>query len=112
MRCSLLIKGQNEWRVLLFCVISCVSTACSSITPQENFADFVQVNVGKKVGENQRHGMASNNFIQSRKLSNGKMELEYKDFRSCRLFFIVDPATNIVESWRSEGSTEDCALAP
>jgi hypothetical protein len=71
----------------------------------------MQSNIGKIFGEDQRHGMTPQALIKIRVLDDGKVEREYEALRSCRLFFIVNPITNIVEGWRYEGSDKDCSIS-
>jgi hypothetical protein len=109
------VKSDVRFRFLLLPYLgamACLIAACSSIEPHQNFVEIVSKNVGKSVGEDQRHGMAPERFVQSKTLSNGVLEREYEFRGSCRLFFSVDPSTNIVVSWRYEGSNMDCAVTP
>jgi hypothetical protein len=85
--------------------------ACSSITPHENFISQLQSNVGKMFGVDQRHGMVPSELIQSRALSSDKIENEYRYVGTCRLFFVINLKTKIVESARHEGSDNDCSIS-
>jgi sarcosine oxidase delta subunit len=98
------------FRVSLMVVASMFCTACSSITPHENFLSLMQLNVGKKVGQDQGHGMAPQTYLGSRDLPDGNIELEYKYIKSCRLYFAVDKVNNVVKSWRYEGANADCIV--
>ncbi len=71
---------------------------------QKNFENIV----GSRVGNNlstQRYSPVS-----SRVLDDGTQELKYSCCsKTCYYYYLVDPKTNIITSWRYEG---DCRIVP
>jgi hypothetical protein len=113
MKFSLVIRifSWYSFRLVSVCVLACLFASCSSITPHENFIQQMKVNVGRVFNSDTMTWGGEKHLVRVKTLPGGKVEREYRFYGECRFFFEVDPATNIVASWRYEGSEEDCAIS-
>jgi hypothetical protein len=92
-------------------LLACLS-ACSSLTPHENFRSHMSHNIGKDIDDPLTEGVNPHVFVGSKILPNGNIENEYRLYGSCRYFFEVDARTRKIVSWRFEGSEHDCIINP
>lgn len=93
-----------------------MTTACASYSPEAVRKNFEQHH-GSQVGKNADDPSSyvtryPQLLINSRSLPNGHIEKEYRWIRSCRYYYEIDPATNIIVGWRFEGSKQDCVTPP
>ena len=71
---------------------------------RKNFQDIVGGSVGKDIST-QRYSPVS-----SRALDDGTQELKYSCCtKTCSYYYLVEPKTNIITSWRYEG---ECRIVP
>ena len=111
--------------MLLICRLSAIAVSCAllqsctvgalsaaavvlhgppGLDSRENFEN----NVGGMVGKN--IAVQSRSPVSSRVLDNGTQELKYSCCsKTCFYYYLVDPETKIITSWRYEG---ECRIVP
>jgi hypothetical protein len=92
-------------------LVACLS-ACSSLTPHENFKSHMSRNIGRNIDDPATIWVNPHALVASKSLPNGNIENEYRLYGSCRYFFEVDARTRKIVSWRFEGSEHDCIINP
>ena len=85
-------------------------TACSAITPHDNFVLTMQSNIGKKVYDPRVKWMKEDRLIGKIKLTNRNIEYYYSLSQECHYYFEVDPRTDVIIKWRFEGNEHDCQI--
>ena len=91
-------------------VIVLVTSSCSSITPQENFTNTMQSNVGKTFHDPDVKWTKEDRLNGQTTLKNGHVEYEYSMYRQCHYYFEVDPKNDLIVGWRFEGNDNDCKI--
>jgi len=91
---------------------------CTSYTPEarhKGFKNLYGFQVGKKI-EDSWLMRYPESVIGSRTLPNGHTETEFQPSTigsgGCRVFYEIDPVTNVIVNWRFEGTEQDCAVVP
>ena len=95
-----------------------MSCAIGASWPHENFLSTYRYYVGKSV-DDPTISIAPQNTVGRRTLPNGNIEIEYLHVKNaygryghCRVFFEVNPDTEIIVDWRYEGSEKACVIPP
>lgn len=87
--------------------------SCSSLTPHENFKNFLKNNVGKRADDPSSDvARYPQLLIDSQVLPNGNTENKYLWRGACRYFLEIDSITRKIVGWRFEGSEHDCEIVP
>lgn len=87
--------------------------SCSSVTPHENFKEFLKANVGKSVDDPSSDVSRYPQLLIGRRvLQDGNIENGYRWRGVCRYFLEYDPKTRIIVGWRFEGNEQDCEIVP
>ena len=90
-----------------------VSSACSALTPHQNFKMHMENKIGMSIdAPPAKTGIDPADLVSTRALPNGNFENGYQYGKTCRYFFEVNSKTRVVVAWRFEGSEEDCAIVP
>ena len=97
-------------RLLLFIAIL-ASCACGNLSPHENFKTHMSSTVGKRISDTGTWAREDRR-VSVQTLENGNKEYKYMFRRSCLYFFEVEKNTEVIVSWRFEGSEKDCQIAP
>ena len=105
--------SQNVLTMLVGCLLLLLSTACSSVTPHENFQMIFSQSIGKSIDSAPRLTNAyPDRLLSSIDLLNGHIENKYLWYGACRYFYEIDPKTRIIVAWRFEGNERDCRINP
>lgn len=103
----------NSYGILAGCLLMLMSSACSSVTPHENFQMILGQSVGKNIDAPPRITNAyADRLLSSRVLQTGNLENEYQWYGACRYFYEIDSKTRIIVGWHFEGSERDCRINP
>lgn len=105
-------KAARRASLLLLCVVEFANlAACASGGAYENFAKWMQEQVGKSTTD---PSAFRNRYpelrVAVRSSGNGKVEEEYRTGQRCWVFFEIDKVSETIVAWRRKGSKEDCAL--
>ena len=103
------IKGIHQGLMLL--LVALVGAGCPSISPHDNFRQFLDHSIGKSL-YNARGWPDKEYLIDTTPLPNGHVEYRYQDIRTCQYIFEVDPATHLIVGARFEGKDTDCVINP
>ncbi len=95
--------------LLLVAVLT--SCACGSLSPHKNFKTHMSSTVGKRISDPGTWAREDRG-VSVQALENGNEEYKYMFRRSCFYFFEVEKSTEVIVSWRFEGSEKDCQIAP
>jgi sarcosine oxidase delta subunit len=88
-------------------------SACSTLTPHENFVMIMRSDIGKNADDPSSYTSVYRNYrLSVRNLANGNIEEEYARGRNCRHFFEIEPSTRRIMNWRFEGQQNECGIAP
>ena len=102
-----------NWLCLLVTAMLIALTLSGCVGHPANHETFVNQStywVGKSIQDRRRN---SGHSLGVKQLPSGNMEEEWVWGSKCRKFFEYDPKTNIIVSWRFEGSTTECiSVAP
>lgn len=85
-------------------------SACSVLTPHENFRQHVSGELGRRVDETDWN--ISAHLVNTSNMPNGHVAYTYRYIRSCRVTFEVIPDTRIIVATGWEGSENDCVISP
>jgi hypothetical protein len=87
-------------------------TACTSTTPQENYARYIKRNIGENIDTSVRFS-SGKVPISKRTLENGNIEYQYPYARGkCIETYEVDSKTRIIVRASYVGSERACQLSP
>lgn len=90
---------------------SVLMAGCTSTTPQENYARYIQSNVGENIDNSVR--FIGSRRISERLLENGNIEYRYSYAREqCIETYEVDAKTRIVLNASFAGSEKACQFSP
>lgn len=99
--------------VLAGCLLLPTLASCSSVTPHENFKNFLRSNLGKSIDDPSSDvARYPQLLVDSKLLPNGDIENQYRWRGSCRYYFEIDQQTHKIVGWRFEGSERDCEIVP
>jgi hypothetical protein len=88
-------------------------SACSSMTPHENFRMHMESKLGMNIDSPvEEAGINPARLISSATLPNGNLENGYEYRGSCKYFFEVEQQTYTIVRWRYEGMEQDCEIVP
>lgn len=101
-------------RLMLLGSIFLIVVSCSGFySPHENFKEIIGHNVGRSADDPRTLVVRYPELYADNKiLSNGNTENRYQWIRSCSYFLEIDKETNVIVSWRFEGSEDDCIIIP
>ena len=96
-------------RIILYCSISII-TSCAG-DAHENLKYNMQSEVGRSANDPGAFIVRYSQFVvNSRLIRNKNIEYAFNYRSGCMLFFEVDKETNIIVSWRFEGSKTICTM--
>jgi len=99
--------------LLAVCLLLPALSACSAVTPHENFKNFLRNNLGKSVDDPSSDvARYPQLLVGSQVLPNGNIENQYRWRGACRYFLEIDQQTRKIVGWRFEGSERDCEIVP
>jgi hypothetical protein len=104
----MLLKALTDKHVSTI-LLGAVVAGCTLPTPKENFANFMNAEIGRPI--DQLH----DKLMDSRRLPNGNVESKY-DYSNrhgrCVYFREIDRKTGRVIGWRTEGDDSGCLIVP
>ena len=89
--------------LLCFSLCSCVVT-----DPHENFKRSHEFDVGKRTDDPRTTFAGYKLYYTYRVLDDGNIEYKDASDPDCVTFKVVDPATQIIQSWRYIGTAKNC----
>ena len=91
-------------------VLILASCSCSHERYHESFKAHMSRNVGKRISDPHTLWIQEDRYVSAHALENGNMEHKYRFRGSCFYFFEVEKDTEVIVSWRFEGSKNDCEI--
>lgn len=116
------MKAITGMRIIGASAVALVILGCASVTPHENFVNFLNRQVGKDPAWLKAHYQFPDekDLVGTKELQNGNIEKKYqvtwgRGKRTCIRYYEIDPATNIIVRADFEGAEDvekDCVINP
>ena len=101
------LDGRTRNAMLIAGLLSIVLLSCGGHLSHENFLTFAGRHVGSNMEEVNPTTRVTG-YVDGRILANGNSEYGFKYWKTCRVYYEVDPETRIIVDWRWEGLRKDC----